>query len=110
METRNKIVEADMFRHVELWQAGKLTQQEYSKTAGISCSKFKYWYKKSKEQKVAKVKNQKGNSIFAPLKTAPKELPELRLQYPNGVQIQCPADTDMQVLKQLIEISTSCLL
>lgn len=98
-----------MFRHIELWKKGTLTQQDYSKSAGVSCSKFKYWCKKYKEQHIAKVKPQKEASIFAPLKITANTLPELKLQYPNGVQIQCPADTDLQIVKQLIEISSLCL-
>jgi hypothetical protein len=109
METRNREVETEMFQHVELWQQGQLTQQEYSKSVGIPCSKFKYWRKKYLEQNIANTKGRKSTSIFLPLKTVTKKLPELTLQYPNGVQVQCPSDIDLQVLKQLIEITTLCL-
>jgi len=98
-----------MFRHVELWQQGNLTQREYSKTVGIPCSKFKYWRKRYIEQSIAKTKDRSEPSMFVPLKTAIKKLPELTLQYPNGVQLHCPSDIDLQVLEQFIKISAPCL-
>ena len=98
-----------MFLAIELWQESGLSQNKFCIQEKISLQTFGYWYKKYKKKKVLF-----PNPGFKESETfIPVELPhtvnsaattpgDIKVSFPNGVQINCPAGIDIQQLKTLI--------
>ncbi|RLB66477.1 MAG: hypothetical protein DRH04_09305 [Deltaproteobacteria bacterium] len=98
-----------MFLAMELWQERGLSQSKFCIQEKISLQTFGYWYRKYKRGKVF-LPNQglKESETFIPI-----ELPRtvhsaavppgyIKVFFPNGVHINCPAGIDIQQLKTLI--------
>jgi hypothetical protein len=78
------------------WQESGMTQTEYAKSNNISIHTLRYWiYKRSKKST--------PGTAFIELKNIFKGSGIL-LRYPNGVELQVPAGTSLQVLKTLVNL------
>jgi len=103
-----------MYRLVTNWEKSGQNQKDFCQKNGINYSVFKYWNKKWKDegkiQRISKREQRlsppllKANK-FIPLTVSPRpESSGLRITYPNGVQVTCPQEIDLEQLKQLIQI------
>ncbi len=110
MRKNQRYTKEEMTLAVELWQESGLSQEKFCKRENISISTFCYWFKKHKEER-GQLKPQPRKQ---PVKTfIPVELSQatnsiepghIEIAFPNGIQLICPADMDMQKIKTLIGI------
>ena len=96
------------------WDKSELNQKEYCQKNSVSYSVFKYWNKKRKLERIIKVTSKKKRQPSSPPKSTDKFIPititqklkssGFRIAYPNGVQVTCPEEIDLEQFKQLIQI------
>jgi len=76
-----------------------MTQAEYAKSNDISLNTLRYWlYKGRKKSSSSK------ETGFIELKNVFRKNDGILLRYPNGVELQLPAQTSLQPLKTLISL------
>ena len=99
-ETTNKLTKAEQWAaHIERWQEGNLSQQEYCKQAGIGYAAFVYW--RGKECSKAKTK-------FVPVKLATSqpnshETPKsIQIKLVTGHVVYIPANLPVNDIAALI--------
>ncbi|MEW6713236.1 MAG: hypothetical protein AB1403_25675 [Candidatus Riflebacteria bacterium] len=88
--------------HLEVWQAGGLTQAEYCREHKLSEKAFNYWVRKNRQR----------NSLqLVPLKIQPEVLPtrlipsrELKLRIGRSACLEIPADFDPAALEKIIRL------
>ena len=97
----------EMFAHYEAWQRGDVPQKQYCKEHGLAYSTFQAWGKKLKETNT-QVRSEPG---FIPVNIKSFSEPEekepagqLRLIFPNGIQMLCPETVSPELLKNLINL------
>ena len=97
-----------MFLAIELWQESGLSQSKFCIQEKISLQTFGYWYRKYKREKVLLPNPRlKERETFIPVELphtvySAAATPGIKISFPNGVQINCPAGIDIQQLKTLI--------
>ena len=98
-----------MFLAIELWQESGLSQSKFCIQQKISLQTFGYWYRKYKRGKVLLPNpGLKESETFIPVESphtvhsAAVSPGDIKVSFPNGVQISCPAGIDIQQLKTLI--------
>lgn len=97
----------EMYVMVEKYLKSGLSQQAFSKEAGIPCSTLRWWtgqYRKEKEQFSVKSNSSKG---FIPLEVinSPQEpnlLKDCEIKYPNGVSLRLSGELNINLLASLI--------
>jgi hypothetical protein len=89
-----------MFNHIEKWQQSKLTQKDYCIQNKIKLAAFHYWLRKYRQQRP---KQPEG---FFPIQvdSATNNTRAIQIRYPNGVEVELPVQTDLQILQSLISI------
>ena len=112
MRKNHNIKKEEMFLAIEVWQESKVSQSKFCDREGISFHTFKYWYKKYK------VENDRSNNSrdkkiksFIPVEVSSSE-PNQHIKYPgqievafpNGIQLSCPVDMNIQDLKTLLGV------
>jgi hypothetical protein len=109
MRKKQRYSQEKMFLAIELWQESGLSQSSFCIQQKISLQTFGYWYRKYKQEKgLLPNPGLKECETFIPV-----ELPHtvhstastpgaIKVSFPNGVQINCPAGIDIQQLKTLI--------
>lgn len=118
MRKNQKYSKEQMFMAIEMWQESGMTQQGFCKRENLAAPTFSYWLRKYREEKgdpktALKKPLNKPDKPFIPLEVpmAPELVCQgqsdnyrIAITCPNGVQINCPADMDMQKLKTLLGI------
>ncbi len=106
MEKRQTYTEEARRTHLEKWQSSDLSAPKYCKEAGVSPHTFKNWQKQYRRSS----KNKEAET-FVPVKI--KDHPdlsnsnpgEININYPNGLQISCPLNVNIEHLKAILEFS-----
>jgi len=100
-----------MFLAVEMWKESQLSQSKFCNQEGISFYTFTYWYRKYKVANVdPDVSLNKSLKTFVPIEVSshpiqPVVIPgQIEVTFPNGMQLSCPVDMDIQNLKTLLGI------
>lgn len=94
MSTKDK--QRLMFELVEQWKASGETKKDFVAFQGMSMSKFQYWHKKYREQHAV------AENGFIQL--YPAGVRELRLRYPNGVELLLPCGASASLISELIRL------
>lgn len=100
-----------MFLAIEIWRESKVSQSKFCDREGISFHTFKYWYKKYKiENDRSNISRNKKVKSFIPVEVSsePKQSitdqGQIEVSLPNGIQLICPVDMNIQNLKTLLGI------
>ena len=93
----SKIRQERMFELVELWQQSGESAKSFVAHHGIALSKFLYWRKKYRDQQPSS-----GSGSFIELRTAMST--DIRLRYPNGVELLLPVNTPAGKIRELISL------
>jgi transposase-like protein len=108
MKKNQKYTREEMFMAIELWKESGLPQKTYCGQNNLSFSTFKYWQKKYQKE-IGNDKAQVSTHSFIPVHV-PKA-PEadiapgiITISYPNGVTIDCPVNTRIDLLRSLIKL------
>jgi hypothetical protein len=97
-KNRSKL-EQEMRYHIQTWQQGKQTQQQYCHENNLAYHTFLYWLNK------IRLKKKPNEQAFIPVQMGQPPNPtqvELEISYPNGVRLRVPAD--IQLIGQLIRL------
>ncbi len=101
----------EMFLAIEVWQESKVSQSKFCDREGISFHTFKYWYKKYK------IENERSNNsrnktvktfipveVFSEPQQSLTDPGQIEITLPNGIQLSCPVEMNIQNLKTLLGI------
>ena len=109
MRKKQRYGQEEMFLAIELWQESGLSQSRFCVQEKISLHTFGYWHRKYKQGKGLLLHSGlKEHETFIPVKlphavhSATATPGPIKVSFPNGVQINCPAGIDIQQLKTLI--------
>ena len=109
MRKNQKYTKEEMYLAIEIWQESGLSQNKFCKRENIAEGTFSYWLKKYRVEKdQSKSSLKKPVKTFIPIKV--EKIPEpscedkgqIEISYPNGVQLSCPVNMDVQQLRTLI--------
>lgn len=109
MRKNQKYSQDEMVLAMELWRESGLSQQKFCTREGIPFYIFKYWHKKLRNN------NKPGSPEplpFIPVQISRQVeqqvckviLPSIRITYPNGAQIECPAGINPEQLRVLVNL------
>ncbi len=84
-----------MFPIIEEWRDSGLTKQAFCEQKGIAKSVFFYWHKKYKEE------NSSGGFLSIEV-SKPFRGSFIEIQYPNGIVVRLPGQTQPQIVKQYL--------
>ncbi len=101
-KTRNIQRQKEMFKLAEQWKKSTLTKKQFCLEHSLNINTFTYW-----AQKYRKNKQKSNNSNFIELKISDNSLQnnsQIRLNYPNGVQAEIPANTNINIIRSLINL------
>ena len=88
-----------MFALVEQWKSSETTQQQFCAEHDVKVSTFAYWVAKHKRAGSGDLAGGFVNvDVSEPADSAP-----VRITYPNGVVVSCPAD--LPLISQLIRLA-----
>jgi len=103
-----------MYHMLIQWEKSGLNQKEFSQKNGVNYSVFKYWNKKRKQEGEIKGTSKKYRQLSFPSQNTDKFIPitisaklsssGLCIIYPNGVQVNCPGEIELEQFKRLIQI------
>jgi len=81
--------------HIRAWQESGQSIKYYCDAAGLNVQKFHYWRKKFEQEELT--------SDFITL--SPDSSSDLlKIAYPNGVCIELPSGTQLEFIRQLIQL------
>jgi len=97
------------------WEKSGMNQKEFCKANDVGYSMLKYWNRKRKHELESKnlQKNKHGKqcpskrrrSGFIPITFTPGlKISGLHITYPNGVQVMCPAEMELDQFKLMVQI------
>lgn len=84
-----------MFELIRRWKASGETMKDFVAYQGVALSKFQYWHKKYREQK---------ESSGGVIQMRAGGLTEIRLRYPNGVEVLIPQGFPSSMITELIHL------
>ncbi len=84
-----------MYELVEQWNVSGKTQAEFAREQQIGFHTFKYWLQKFRGK-------DDGQGRFIPLERI--ALADIRVRYPNGVELLVPAHTPTTTLVGLVKL------
>jgi len=104
----------EMYHILTQWDKSGMNQKEFCVAHGINYSVFKYWNKKRKiehQSRTLQSKPQKKRSVktntegFIPITLHQKlKSAGLHITYPNGVEVACPVEIELEQFKLIIQI------
>ena len=95
METIPNARQQEMFSHIESWQQNETTQKAYCLQHEINPWVFQYWLGKYRKAHCL-------SEGFYPIHVNGQATENIRIHYPNGVEVQLPAYTGLRILQALI--------
>ena len=100
---KNSQRQVQMFKLVEQWQNSSQSRKQFCREHSININTFIYW-----TQKYKKYQSENNNSNFVELKITennPKKSDTpIKLIYPNGVQAEISANTNIGLIRSLINL------
>ena len=111
MRKNQKYTQEEMYMAIELWKESGLSQKKYCNQNQLSFSTFKYWQKKYQKD-TGKQHTTISSRSFIPVhipQGISTTLPEtdtgtISITYPNGIIVNCPANTSIEQLRGLIKL------
>ena len=102
-KTKNPQRQVQMFELVEQWRNSSQNRKQFCRDHSININTFTYW-----QQKYKKNESGNNNSKFVELKIT-KNKPKIsdspiKLIYPNGVQAEIPTNTNIALIRSLINL------
>jgi hypothetical protein len=105
----------EMYRILKQWDKSNLNQKDFCVRHCINYSVFKYWNKKRKsEVEISDTKTnnrqkeppvKKNAEGFIPITLKQKLKSQgLSITYPNGVEVACPDEMDLDQFKLMVQI------
>jgi hypothetical protein len=105
----------EMYRILDQWDKSNLNQKDFCVRQGINYSVFKYWNKKRKSEleisdnktnnRQKESPGKKNTESFIPLTLKQKLKSQgLSITYPNGVEVVCPDEMDLDQFKLMVQI------
>lgn len=91
----------EMFALIKNWQDSGINQRDFCKRHDITIYTFHYWLRKYKQEYSS---SEKG---FIPVEISPAETisqEDIRIQYPNGVQLILGNSVSISRIKALIKM------
>ncbi len=92
-----------MFKLVEQWQNSTQNRKQFCRDHSININTFIYW-----SQKYKKNESENNNSKFIELKITENKPQtsdfQIKLIYPNGVQAEISANTNIGLIRSLINL------
>lgn len=88
-----------MFSLVDQWKTSKMTQQQFCAEHDLKVGTFAYWVAKHKKAGSGKPA---GGFVGVDV-SGLAEVASVRIAYPNGVVVSCPAD--LPLISQLIHLA-----
>ena len=88
-----------MFSLVDLWKASKMTQQQFCAVHDLKVSTFAYWVARHKQAGTEKP----ANGFVGVDVSGLDEAALVRIAYPNGVVVSCPAS--LPLISRLIHLA-----
>jgi transposase-like protein len=85
-----------MLQLVSDWQQSGQSQKAFAETHGIKLFTFRYWIQKQREQS-------QHTDAFLQL-GAPLSAAAITIRYPNGTELQLPANTPLGTIKGLLSL------
>jgi len=103
-----------MYRLLDKWESSGLNQKAFCKSEDVNYFTFKYW-KSKRDSKSNLLTTHLKDTLpgFIPIQVSTpipqKENPnletsEIKINYPNGVQVNCPTTMGFDQIKMLIKI------
>lgn len=108
MRKNQKYSKEEMYLAIEIWQESGVTQAEFCERENIPVSSFYHWvqkYKKEQESISLYLEQYPGFipvKVSAPVNSFSEDPSRIEISFPNGVRLSCPAGTDINQLKTLI--------
>lgn len=106
----NDFIREEMYSYLEKWRATDLDMKAFCKEQNISYYSFKYWKYRQRDEKSASSrkfhanKNTEEFGGFLPMQIPPQQMvPGYVLHFPNGVQLDCPLNIELDNLSILIK-------
>lgn len=84
-----------MLSLVDRWKASGMSQSDFARTHQVNLAKFRYWINTQR-------KGKSDTPAFIELNGFSHQ--DIRIRYPNGVELVLSAQTSVVVLKSLINI------
>jgi len=84
-----------MFELVEQWKQSGETLKDFATFQGIALSGLQYWHKKYRDHRAPA-------SVFIQMRSSGHT--QLRLRYPNGVELMMPAGSPAALIAELIRL------
>lgn len=85
-----------MLQLVSDWQQSGQSQKAFAEAHGIKLFTFRYWIQKQREQS-------QHTDAFLQL-GAPLSAAAITIRYPNGIELQLPANTPLGTIKGLLSL------
>ena len=79
---------------VEQWRESGMTQKDFAESHEVKLSTLRYWIRKSRDEM--------SSGSFIPLNLSAGQV--IRLYYPNGMEIELPAQTPVRIIRDLINL------
>ena len=89
-----------MFSLVDQWKSSETTQQQFCAEQNLKRSTFAYWV--AKHKRASSTKESMGGFVAVDV-SGPAGSAAVRITYPNGVVVRCPANPALIV--QLIRLA-----
>jgi hypothetical protein len=81
------------------WQASGMSQVEYARVHNFRISNLRYWVSRQR----SKAEDGKGFMQLTPDSwVKPQESQNIRIRYPHGVELLLPANSPMNLIRELI--------
>ena len=102
-KVKNYQRQVQMFDLVEQWQRSSQNRKQFCRDHSININTFTYW-----QQKYKKNESENNNSKFVELKITENKSKisdsQIKLIYPNGVQAEIPTNTNIGLIRSLINL------
>jgi len=79
---------------VEQWRESGMTQKDFAESHEVKLSTLRYWIRKRRDEM--------SSGSFIPLNLSAGQA--IRLYYPNGMEIELPAQTPVRIIRDLINL------
>jgi len=89
-----------MFALVDKWKSSETTQKQFCAEHDLKVGTFAYWVAKHKR---ASSNSEPASGFIGVDVSGPSGSDPVRITYPNGVMVSCPAD--LPLISQLIRLA-----
>ena len=84
--------------HVQAWQSRNISAKAYCEEVGIALQVFYYWRKK------LEVVNEVSSDFILLKPDLSHQKASLIIKYPNGIEIEVPSESQITLIRSLIQL------